>query len=109
VGINIVGRPVDGIDAGVAGEDEAGKYELFTDLTLTLEITFGVGVIDTEVTVAELLFLPMFFKLIFPVTTAKKTITTTNPKTKEIILFKPSIYPILYHKVGDFQLLTRLF
>lgn len=30
-------------------------------------------------------------KLIRPVTTAKKTITTTSPKTKEIILLKLSI------------------
>jgi len=33
----------------------------------------------------------LFFKLILPVTTAKKTITTTKPKIKESTRFKLSI------------------
>lgn len=33
----------------------------------------------------------LFFKLIFPVKTRKKTMTTTRPKTNEITLLKLSI------------------
>lgn len=61
-----------------------------------LEIVFGVGVTDTlVVVVVEPLFLPRFFRSILLVTTAKKTITTTSPKIKEIILFRPSIWGLL--------------
>ena len=86
VGINKVGKPVDGIDAGGVEVE----YKWLVGLILILEVVFGVGVTLTVVT-AELLFLPIFFKSILLVTTAKKTITTTNPKIKETILFKPSI------------------
>ena len=91
VGINKVGRPVDGILDGEAGVEE---YEWTVGLILILEIIFGVGVVLVFVVTVtgELLFFPIFLRSIFFVTTAKKTITTTSPRMKEIILFKPSIW-----------------
>jgi len=71
-----------------------------------LEIGLGVKVILLTEGVG-VVFLPklasLFFKLSFPVKTAKKTITTTRPKMKETTLFRLSIYPILYHKIMIIQ------
>jgi len=91
------------------------KTTLFVDVgdsDILIEVTFpdvwddgvGVGVPDNLV-VAEKIGTP-FLKLILPVTTAKKTITTTSPKIKEMILFNPSIYPILYQIIPKKQAST---
>jgi len=68
-----------GVGVGVADLKSPKKPPLF--------FCAGVGVrIDFEAVVDVLLF-----KLIFPVTTAKKTKTTTRPKANEITLLKLSI------------------
>lgn len=107
IGINTVGKPVDGIDFG-----EVFLYKLFSLLLIVIDdsgFLVGVGVGLTgfkklknppvffltgvgETTVFEFeAGLVLLFKLILPVTTAKKTRTTTKPKTKEITLLKLSI------------------
>jgi len=76
VSILIEGDLIVGVGVGVARFKKLKNPPLF--------FVIGVGVGTDAVLV-------LLFKLILPVTTAKKTKTTTKPKTNEITLLKLSI------------------
>lgn len=110
IGIKSVGKPVDGIDLAF----EVVVFCLYTLLSLVpsplnetgFDVGVGVGVADLKNPKKPPLFFcagvgvkvvfaavvdVLLFKLILPVTTAKKTRTTTRPKANEITLLKLSI------------------
>ena len=68
-----------------------------TDTEL-ITVVFGVGVgVGVMVVLAANGRNANELSLNLPVITAKKTVTTTSPRTKEMILFALSIMVILYH------------
>jgi hypothetical protein len=86
-----VGEPVEGIEFGLLA------WLLLTLVGFTaFVLEVGVGLTEADSVGegdADLVKVgkSLFFRFNLPETTAKKTKTTTRPKTKEIVLFRPSI------------------